>query len=102
MVPDNVFFEGGTGETVRRNLLQQCDVQTLLRLPASSTLKAAKPTCCSSKQIGTGKPWTKNLWVYNLRTDKHFTLKNDAAIGPRIKSPMAAGGAPALMIFLML
>jgi type I restriction enzyme M protein len=33
VVPDNVLFEGGAGETVRRNLLKQCDVHTLLRLP---------------------------------------------------------------------
>src|SRR5438105_5739862 len=33
VVPDNVLFEGGAGETVRRKLLQQFDVHTLLRLP---------------------------------------------------------------------
>ena len=33
VVPDNVLFEGGAGETVRRNLLKQFDVHTLLRLP---------------------------------------------------------------------
>ena len=32
-MPDNVLFEGGAGETVRRRLLEQCDVHTLLRLP---------------------------------------------------------------------
>ena len=33
VVPDNVLFEGGAGETVRRELLKQADVHTLLRLP---------------------------------------------------------------------
>jgi len=33
VVPDNVLFEGGAGETVRRRLLMQADVHTLLRLP---------------------------------------------------------------------
>ena len=33
VVPDNVLFEGGAGETVRRRLLAECDVHTLLRLP---------------------------------------------------------------------
>jgi type I restriction enzyme M protein len=33
VVPDNVLFEGGAGETIRRKLLQECDVHTLLRLP---------------------------------------------------------------------
>jgi len=33
VVPDNVLFEGGAGETIRRKLLPECDVHTLLRLP---------------------------------------------------------------------
>jgi type I restriction enzyme M protein len=33
VVPDNVLFEGGAGETIRRRLLDECDVHTLLRLP---------------------------------------------------------------------
>jgi len=33
VVPDNVLFEGGAGETVRRKILHECDVHTLLRLP---------------------------------------------------------------------
>jgi type I restriction enzyme M protein len=47
VVPDNVLFEGGAGETVRRKLLAECDVHTLLRLPtASSTPKGSKRTSC--------------------------------------------------------
>ena len=77
VVPDNVLFEGGAGETVRRNLLHQFDVHTLLRLPTgifyAQGVKAnvlffdAKPA--------REKPWTERLWVYDLRTNKHFTLK---------------------------
>jgi len=33
VVPDNVLFEGGAGETIRRKLLHDCNVNTLLRLP---------------------------------------------------------------------
>ncbi|EQD41542.1 N-6 DNA methylase, partial [mine drainage metagenome] len=33
VVPDNVLFEGGAGETIRRKLLHECEVHTLLRLP---------------------------------------------------------------------
>jgi hypothetical protein len=33
VVPDNVLFEGGAGEAVRRRLLHECDVHTMLRLP---------------------------------------------------------------------
>ena len=77
VVPDNVLFEGGAGETVRRNLLKQCDVHTLLRLPTgifyAQGVKAnvlffdAKPA--------QEKPWTEKLWVYDLRTNMHFTQK---------------------------
>ncbi len=33
VLPDNVLFEGGAGETIRRRLLEECDVHTILRLP---------------------------------------------------------------------
>ena len=33
VMPDNVLFEGGAGETIRRRLLHECNVHTLLRLP---------------------------------------------------------------------
>ena len=79
VVPDNVLFEGGAGETVRRNLLQQFDVHTLLRLPTgifyAQGVKAnvlffdAKPA--------QEKAWTKTLWVYDLRTNMHFTQKTN-------------------------
>ena len=79
VVPDNVLFEGGAGETVRRNLLKQCDVHTLLRLPTgifyAQGVKAnvlffdAKPA--------QEKPWTTKLWVYDLRTNMHFTQKTN-------------------------
>lgn len=79
VVPDNVLFEGGAGEVVRRNLLKQCDVHTLLRLPTgifyAQGVKAnvlfldAKPA--------QEKPWTKTLWVYDLRTNMHFTQKTN-------------------------
>lgn len=79
VVPDNVLFEGGAGETVRRNLLKQFDVHTLLRLPTglfyAQGVKAnvlffdAKPAHEAA--------WTKKLWVYDLRTNMHFTLKTN-------------------------
>lgn len=77
VVPDNVLFEGGAGEVVRRKLLEQCDVHTLLRLPTgifyAQGVKAnvlffdAKPA--------REKPWTETLWVYDYRTNIHHTLK---------------------------
>ncbi|MGL6077095.1 MAG: N-6 DNA methylase [Fimbriiglobus sp.] len=79
VVPDNVLFEGGAGETVRRNLLQQCDVHTLLRLPTgifyAQGVKAN--VLFFDNKIGRDKAWTKTLWVYDLRTNMHFTQKTN-------------------------
>jgi type I restriction enzyme M protein len=79
VVPDNVLFEGGAGETVRRKLLQQCDVHTLLRLPTgifyAQGVKAN--VLFFDRKPGREEPWTRKLWIYDLRTNKHFTLKQD-------------------------
>jgi len=51
VVPDNVLFEGGASETVRRELLKQADVHTLLRLPTgilTRSLPLAQPSACPS------------------------------------------------------
>src|SRR5205807_5071905 len=49
VVPANVLFEGGAGETVRRELLKQADVHTLLRLSTGIFYaQASKPTSSSS------------------------------------------------------
>jgi type I restriction enzyme M protein len=79
VVPDNVLFEGGAGETVRKKLLETTDLHTILRLPTgifyANGVKAnvlfwdAKP---SSKD-----PWTKEVWVYDYRTNIHHTLKKN-------------------------
>ena len=77
VLPDNVFFEGGAGEKIRRKLLETCDVHTVLRLPTgifyAQGVKAnvvffdARPK--------DGKVHTKGVWFYDLRTNRHFTLK---------------------------
>lgn len=77
VVPDNVLFEGGAGETVRRKLLDDFDVHTLLRLPTgifySQGVKAN--VLFFDKKPASDKHWTEKLWIYDLRTNKHFTLK---------------------------
>ena len=79
VVPDNVLFEGGAGETVRRRLLQECDVHTLLRLPTgifyAQGVKAN--VLFFDRKPGSEHPWTRKLWIYDLRTNKHFTLKTN-------------------------
>ena len=79
VVPDNVLFEGGAGETVRRKLLHECDVHTLLRLPTgvfyAQGVKAN--VLFFERKPASETPWTKELWVYDLRTNMHFTLKQN-------------------------
>ena len=77
VLPDNVLFEGGAGEKIRKKLMENCDVHTLLRLPTgifyAQGVKAnvlffdAKPK--------DGRVHTLGVWIYDLRTNKHFTLK---------------------------
>ena len=77
VVPDNVLFEGGAGETIRRRLLRDFDVHTMLRLPTgifyAQGVKAN--VLFFQKKVASESNWTKRLWVYDLRTNKHFTLK---------------------------
>lgn len=79
VVPDNVLFEGGGGETVRKKLLETTELHTILRIPSgifyAHGVKAnvlffdGKP---SSKT-----PWTKEVWIYDYRTNIHHTLKKN-------------------------
>ncbi len=79
VLPDNVLFEGGAGETIRRALLKQADVHTLLRLPTgifyAQGVKAN--VLFFDRKPAQEKPWTSKLWIYDLRTNQHFTLKEN-------------------------
>jgi type I restriction enzyme M protein len=79
VLPDNVLFEGGAGETVRRELLKQGDVHTLLRLPTgifyAQGVKAN--VLFFDRKPAQEAPWTQKLWIYDLRTNMHFTLKEN-------------------------
>ena len=79
VLPDNVLFEGGAGETIRKRLLKQYDVHTLLRLPTgvfyAQGVKAN--VLFFDRKPASEKPWTEKLWIYDLRTNMHFTLKTN-------------------------
>ncbi|HVE69837.1 MAG TPA: class I SAM-dependent DNA methyltransferase [Thermoanaerobaculia bacterium] len=78
VVPDNVLFEGGAGETIRRALLQKADVHTLLRLPTGIFYAQgvkANVLFFDRKPAADKTAWTEKLWIYDLRTNQHFTLK---------------------------
>ena len=79
VLPDNVLFEGGAGETIRRRLLKQYDLHTLLRLPTgifyAGGVKAN--VLFFERKRAREEPWTQKLWVYDFRTNQHFTLKQN-------------------------
>ena len=77
VVPDNVLFEGGAGETVRRRLLESADVHTILRLPTgifyANGVKAN--VIFFDNREASPNPWTRDVWYYDYRTNIHHTLK---------------------------
>jgi len=79
VLPDNVLFEGGAGEAIRRRLLKEFDVHTLLRLPTgifyAGGVKANVLFFDKKPPRADGQPWTSALWVYDFRVGQHFTLK---------------------------
>ena len=77
VVPDNVLFEGGAGETVRRKLLETTDLHTILRLPTGIFYKPGVKAnvIFFDKRPASPERQTKEVWVYDFRTNVHFTLK---------------------------
>jgi type I restriction enzyme M protein len=79
VVPDNVLFEGGAGEMIRRRLLERCEIHTLLRLPTgiwySPGVKAN--VLFFDKKPLAKTPATKEVWVYDLRSGRSFSLRQN-------------------------
>lgn len=77
VVPDNVLFEAGAGKKIRNKLLSDFNVHTLLRLPTGIFYKPGVKAnvLFFDKKPASETSWTKNLWIYDLRTNMHFTLK---------------------------
>ncbi len=77
VVPDNVLFEGGAGETVRKKLLQNTDLHTILRLPTGIFYKPGVKAnvLFFDNKPASPNPWTKEVWYYDYRTNIHHTLK---------------------------
>lgn len=79
VLPDNVLFEGGAGEIIRKKLLEETNLHTILRLPTgifyaqgvkSNVLFFEKKK--QSEEIG-----TREIWFYDYRTNVHHTPKNN-------------------------
>ena len=77
VVPDNVLFEGGAGETIRKKLLETCDLHTVLRLPTGIFYKPGVKAnvIFFDKRPASPDYQTREIWFYDLRTNIHFTLK---------------------------
>jgi type I restriction enzyme M protein len=77
VLPDNVLFEAGAGEVIRRALLAECDVHTILRMPQGVFLTPGTKVnvVFFDRKPASESPWTQETWIYDLRTNKHFTLK---------------------------
>lgn len=80
VVPDNVLFEGGAGEIIRKKLLENTNLHTILRLPTgifyAQGVKAN--VLFFDNQPASPEPWTKHVWFYDYRTNIHHTLKRKA------------------------
>jgi type I restriction enzyme M protein len=77
VVPDNILFEGGAGETVRKKLLKSTDLHTILRLPTGIFYAQgvkANVMFFENKPMAK-KTWTKEIWIYDYRTNIHHTPK---------------------------
>lgn len=77
VVPDNVLFEAGVGETVRKKLLENTDLHTILRLPTGVFYKPgvkANAVFFDNREASPDQ-WTKEVWYYDYRTNVHHTLK---------------------------
>jgi type I restriction enzyme M protein len=77
VLPDNVLFEGGAGETIRKKLLETTNLHTILRLPTGIFYKqGVKANVLFFENKPASKnPWTKEIWFYDFRTNIKFSLK---------------------------
>jgi type I restriction enzyme M protein len=71
VLPDNVLFEGGVGEQIRADLLEKCDLHTILRLPTGIFYAQGVKTnvLFFTRGAETDRGNTKAVWVYDLRTN---------------------------------
>jgi type I restriction enzyme M protein len=79
VLPDNVLFEGGVGETVRKKIIDTTNLHTILRLPTGIFYKQGVKAnvLFFDNKPASKDPWTKEVWIYDFRTNIHFTLKKN-------------------------
>ena len=77
VLPDNVLFDGGAGETIRKKLMQDCDLHTILRLPTGLFYAPGVKSniLFFTKGEASADAKTSKIWIYDLRTNMSFTPK---------------------------
>ena len=84
--PDNVLFEGGAGETIRKKLLDNTDLHTILRLPTGIFYKPGVKAnvIFFDNHEASPRAWTKQVWYYDYRYQypPHAEEEADAVRGP--------------------
>ncbi len=87
VLPDNVLFEGGAGETVRKELLRTTELHTILRLPTgifyAQGVKAN--VLFFDNKPASKDPWTKDVWIYDYRSNISHTLKKNPMTSEHLK-----------------
>ncbi|MDM5298985.1 N-6 DNA methylase [Bacillus pumilus] len=70
VLPDNVLFESGVGAQIRRDLMNKCNLHTILRLPTGIFYaQGVKTNVLFFTRGTTDQDNTKDVWVYDLRTN---------------------------------
>jgi len=70
VLPDNVLFESGVGAQIRRDLMNKCNLHTILRLPTGIFYaQGVKTNVLFFDRGRTDQDNTKDVWVYDLRTN---------------------------------
>lgn len=77
VLPDNVLFDDGAGQTIRRKLLETTDLHTILRLPTGIFYRPGVKAnvLFFDNKPSRKEPWTREVWIYDYRTNIHHTLK---------------------------
>jgi type I restriction enzyme M protein len=79
VLPDNVLFEGGAGETIRKKLLENTNLHTILRLPTGIFYAQGVKSnvLFFQKESESNTPTTKEVWIYDYRTNIRHTPKKN-------------------------
>ena len=87
VLPDNVLFEGGAGETIRKKLLEEVNLHTVLRLPTGIFYAQGVKSnvLFFDKKKTSKKDGTKEVWFYDYRTNVHHTPKNNSITSSHLR-----------------